>query len=101
MDEHIKDDVLRGLWAAVRGTLADREHDLAAGPRNVSQLARRMGVDRSRLAHRMREVGPMRIRGPWPSVEAIAEGLNVDGADPRPMDVEHLLDDARYEASDD
>jgi hypothetical protein len=79
MDDYIKDDTAAAFWGAVVAELRARRAGMLDGPHSVAALARRIGVSRARLANRMLEPTPLRVRGDWPSVEAVARAFK-----PRP-----------------
>lgn len=89
MHEVLTNQEVAAFWAGVKALLDDRAHDMAPGPRNVTQLAQCMGVARTTLHWQSTAAKSLPIMGEGVTVEAVAKAMTASGD--YPMTVDALL----------
>lgn len=89
MHEVLTNEEVAAFWAGVKALLEDRAHDMAPGPRNMTQLAKRMGVARTTLHWQADKAKTLPVMGEGVTVEAVAKAMTAAGD--YPMSVEALL----------
>lgn len=77
MIQVLSNDETRAFFERVSEIIAQRKEAEAPGPRTMSALAEKLGVNRSTLSNLARGRSRLRLHGEWPSAEAVWRLLDV------------------------